>query len=155
MATRLQQEIRQTRPFESLEQEALLSIERTAALLGHELADMLAAHDVTPAQYNVLRILRGAGSDGLHRAAIRERMVRQEPDVTRLLDRLEAAGLIARARSDSDRRQVDARITRAGLALLRALDASVAAFHERQLGHLSRAKLRALIDLLAEARDGR
>src|SRR4028118_2217200 len=92
MATRLQDEIKQSRPFDSLEQEARLGIERTAALLGHAFGEALKPHGITPTQYNVLRILRGAGEKGLCRNEVRERMVAQVPDATRLLDRMEAAG---------------------------------------------------------------
>ena len=152
MIQRLQDEIKQGRPFDSLAQEAMLSIERTAAVLMHAFADSLKAHDITPTQYNVLRILRGAGADGLCRNEIRDRLVAQVPDVTRLLDRLEESGLVARERAESDRRLVTTRITRAGLKLLKRLDAPVAASHTRYLGHLSTAQLRSLITLLAEAR---
>jgi DNA-binding MarR family transcriptional regulator len=152
MATQLRDEIRQGKPFDSLEQEALLSIERTAAVIMHAFADSLKPHGITPTQYNVLRILRGAGPDGLCRNEIRDRLVAQVPDVTRLLDRMEENGLVARERAESDRRQVTTRITRDGLALLRRLDAPVIAAHARQLGHLSAPKLRSLIALLAEAR---
>jgi len=154
MSRRLQDEIKQGRPFDSLEQEALLSIERTAAVLMHAFADSLKAHGITPTQYNVLRILRGAGTEGLCRNEIRDRLVAQVPDVTRLLDRMEEGGLVARERAESDRRLVTTRITRDGLTLLKRLDAPVVATHRRQLGHLSPSKLRKLITLLGEARAG-
>jgi DNA-binding MarR family transcriptional regulator len=152
MRRRLRDEIKQGKPFDTLEQEALLSIERTAAVLMHAFADSLKPHDITPTQYNVLRILRGAGPEGLCRNEIRDRLVAQVPDVTRLLDRMEENGLVARERAESDRRLVTTRITREGLALLKRLDAPVAASHRRQLGHLSASQLRSLIALLAEAR---
>ena len=154
MATRLRDEIKQTRPFNSLEQEAMLSIERTAAVLGHSLAEALKGYGVTPTQYNALRILRGAGEEGLCRNEVRDRLVARVPDVTRLLDRLEEMGLIARERDASDRRLVTTRITREGLKLLARLDGPVAEAHERQLGHLDERSLRTLIDLLAKARGG-
>jgi DNA-binding MarR family transcriptional regulator len=154
MASTLRDEIRQRKPFDSLEQEAHLSIERTAAVLMHAFADSLKPYDITPTQYNVLRILRGAGAAGLCRNDIRDRLVAQVPDVTRLLDRMEDAGLVARERAESDRRQVTTRITRDGLALLKRLDVPVAETHARQLGHLSAAQLRTLIALLAAARAG-
>ncbi|MFL5605559.1 MAG: MarR family winged helix-turn-helix transcriptional regulator [Gemmatimonadaceae bacterium] len=152
MAKQLRDEIRQTRPFETLEQEALLSIERTAAVLMHRFAESLKAHDITPTQYNVLRILRGAGGQGLCRHEIRDRLVSQVPDVTRLLDRMEEAGLVARERDLTDRRLVTTRITKDGLKLLKRLDEPVTEAHRRELGHMTQAQLRALIDLLAEAR---
>jgi DNA-binding MarR family transcriptional regulator len=154
MATRLREEIKQTRPFNSLEQEAMLSIERTAAVLGHSLAEALKGYGVTPTQYNALRILRGAGEEGLCRNEVRDRLVARVPDVTRLLDRLEEMGLIARERDASDRRLVTTRITREGLKLLARLDGPVADAHERQLGHMDERSLRTLIDLLAKARGG-
>ena len=154
MATRLRDEIKQTRPFNSLEQEAMLSIERTAAVLGHSLAEALKGYGVTPTQYNALRILRGAGEEGLCRNEVRDRLVARVPDVTRLLDRLEEMGLITRERDTSDRRLVTTRITREGLKLLARLDGPVAEAHERQLGHMDERSLRTLIDLLAKARGG-
>jgi DNA-binding MarR family transcriptional regulator len=147
-------EIKQRKPFDSLEQEALLSIERTAAVLMHGFADSLKAHGITPTQYSVLRILRGAGHEGLCRNEIRERLVAQVPDVTRLLDRMEESGLVARERLEQDRRLVTTRITTSGLALLKRLDGPVAETHARQLGHLSATQLKSLIALLAQARDG-
>jgi DNA-binding MarR family transcriptional regulator len=152
MQTGLREEIRQRKPFDSLEQEAYLSIERTAAMLGHAMAEALKPFGVTPTQYNVLRILRGAGNAGLCRGEVRERLVAQVPDVTRLLDRLEAAGLIERERGGRDRRFVTTRITADGLKLLERLDAPVAEIHRGQLGHVSAEELRMLVDLLARTR---
>ncbi|MFL5560158.1 MAG: MarR family winged helix-turn-helix transcriptional regulator [Gemmatimonadaceae bacterium] len=151
---RLQEELRQTKPFQSLEQEALLSIERTAAILSHGVADALRRYEITPTQYNVLRILRGAGERGLCRNEVRDRLVSQVPDVTRLLDRMEQMQLIERERDTDDRRMVLTRLTRKGSQLLARIDEPVARLHERQLGHLSAARLRTLIDLLAEVRRG-
>ena len=150
----LQDEIRQSKPFRSLEQEALLSIERTAAVLSHGVADALRRYDITPTQYNALRILRGAGEPGLCRNEVRDRLVSQVPDVTRLLDRMEEMGLVERERAEDDRRMVLTRITRKGQQLLARLDEPVTRLHHRQLGHLGAARLRSLIDLLAAARHG-
>ncbi|MEP6731544.1 MAG: MarR family transcriptional regulator [bacterium] len=152
MPSSLRDEIKQTRPFKSLEEETLLSIDRTAALLLHRLADTFKPHDITITQYNVLRILRGAGAEGLCRNEIRDRLIAQVPDVTRLLDRLEQAGLLARERASDDRRVVTTRITTLGLALLQRLDAPVAGAQQRALGHMNATQLRTLIDLLALAR---
>jgi DNA-binding MarR family transcriptional regulator len=152
MTPRLQDEIRQTKPFASLEEEAYLSLERTTAVLRHHLAEQLKAFGITGTQLNVLRILRGAQPQGLCRNEIGERLVAQVPDVTRLLDRLEEAGLVSRERSAEDRRLVRTRITEEGLALLRRLDAPLLELHAAQLGHLSQEQLRTLIDLLAEVR---
>ena len=153
MPLRLRDEIKQSKPFAGLEHEAHLSIERTAAVLGHALAEALKPYGVTPTQYNALRILRGAGERGLCRNEVRDRLVAQVPDVTRLLDRLEEVGLVERERDPDDRRMVNARITREGLKLLSRLDAPVEALHRAQLGHLAERDLRTLIELLARCRE--
>jgi DNA-binding MarR family transcriptional regulator len=154
MTTQLRDEIRQSKPFASLEHEAHLSIERTAAVLTHAMAEALKARGVTPAQYNVLRILRGAGPAGLCRGEVRDRLVAQVPDVTRLLDRLEAAGLVERERGTEDRRFVTTRITAEGLRLLELLDQPVDELHRGLLGHLDGDELKILISLLAKVRSG-
>jgi DNA-binding MarR family transcriptional regulator len=152
MASDLRTELKQTRPFRSALEEAWLSIQRTAAVLEHDVETWLKPSGVTATQYNVLRILRGAGPDGLCRNEIRERMVRRVPDVTRLLDRLEEQDLIERARGGDDRRFVTTRITRAGLKVLADLDQGIDDFHQRELGHMNDERLRSLVDLLAEVR---
>jgi DNA-binding MarR family transcriptional regulator len=149
----LKDEIKQNRPFVSLEQEAMLNIARTDAVLSYSIIEALKPFDITPTQYNVLRILRGAGHNGLCREDIRERLNAQVPDVTRLLDRLEQSGLVDRARDKTDRRLVNTRITHAGLELLKKLDGPVNSAHEKQLGHLTKTELRTLIDLLAKVRE--
>lgn len=149
----LREEIRQERPFGSLEQEALLNIARTAALLTYAIAERLKPFRLTPAQYNVLRILRGAGGGGLCRHEIRSRLVAPVPDVTRLLDRMEKGGLIQRERSSEDRREVRTTITRKGLRLLGELDQPVTDMEREYLGHMSRADLRTLVALLQTARE--
>src|SRR3990172_9879074 len=106
MPRTLQSELRQRKPFSSLEQEAMLSIARTAAQLEHTTAEALKPHGITPTQYNALRILRGAGAEGLCRNEVRDRLLARVPDATRLLDRLEAMGLVLRAREGEDRRFV-------------------------------------------------
>ena len=145
-------ELKQTKPFASLEAEAVLSIARTAAALEHGVAQALKAHGLTPTQYNVLRILRGAGPDGLCRNEVGNRLVTRVPDVTRLLDRMEDTGLISRERGAEDRRYVTTRISRKGLELVGKLDQPMHDLHQAQLGHVSKKGLRALIDALAEAR---
>jgi DNA-binding MarR family transcriptional regulator len=152
MATVLRDEIKQTRPFASLEQEAHLSVERTAAILGHAVAEVLKPYGITRTQYNALRILRGAGPAGLCRNEVRERLVAQVPDATRLLDRMEAAGLIRRERDTGDRRFVTTRITDEGLRVVGELDAPIEALHRQRLGALSADELRTLVDLLARLR---
>lgn len=153
MPTRLSEEIKQTKPFASPEQEAHLSVNRTAALLDHSFAELVRPYGVTPTQYNVLRILQGAGAGGLCRNEVRDRLVARVPDASRLLDRLEEMGLVERERDAGDRRLVNARITAEGRAVLRRLERPVAELHERQFGHLGRAELRALVDLLARVRE--
>lgn len=153
MTAQLRDEIRQNLPFRSLEQEAYLSLGRTWAALDHTFAEVLRPYDITPTQYNVLRILRGAGASGLCRAEVIDRMITRVPDATRLLDRMEAAGLITRERGADDRRFVTARITDHGLQLLAALDESVNALDTAYLGGLSPDELSTLIDMLGRIRE--
>src|SRR6185369_17373170 len=153
MSPALQDEIKQTKPFRTLRQEAQLNIERTANVLRDSFEQMLKPHGITGTQYNVLRILRGAEPDGLCRNEVGTRLVRQVPDVTRLLDRLEEAKLIARTRGGEDRRYVLTRITRQGLKLLEDVQHRIDEIHQEQLGHLDDAQLRKLISLLAMVRD--
>jgi len=114
--------LKQNRPFVSLEQEVYLSILRTASELSHAVDQFFRPFDITPSQYNVLRILRGAGTDGLCRNEISERMVTATPDMTRLLDRMEKAGWVTRERAEEDRRQVSTHITKSGMELLARLE---------------------------------
>lgn len=152
MSVGLRGELRQAKPFRTTEEEAALSIVRTAAMLEHAFAQALKPHAITPTQYNVLRILKGAGPGGLCRNEVGARLLRPVPDVTRLLDRMEELNLIARHRDGADRRYVTTTIADKGLKLLDALDETVCAIHRGQLGHLKDARLRQLIDLLADAR---
>lgn len=153
MTPDLRHELRQQKPFGSLAHEAFLSVARTEAVLREGLERLLKAHDLTLTQYNVLRVLRGADAAGLCRNEIRDRLVARMPDVSRLLDRMEAAGLIQRSRSSTDRREVNTTLTAKGRKLVNELDAPVAREHERQLGHLGATKLKSLITLLALARE--
>ena len=150
--TDLQQEIKQPKPFSSPEAAVFLNVLRTSALLVGELVEVLRPFGLTQPQYNVLRILRGAGEDGLPSGEIGARMVSREPDITRLIDRMESRSLVVRARGATDRRVVTVRITSAGRALVDSLDAPVAAMHARQLGHLAPDELQALNTLLERAR---
>ena len=150
--SRLSEELKQTRPFRSVEEEAALSIVRTAALLEHRFAQAIKPYDITSTQYNVLRILRGAGSEGLCRNEVGQRLVREVPDVTRLLDRMEEIDLIARQRGGKDRRYVTTTITKKGLDLLKKVDEKVDEIHHTQLGHLDRTQLRHLVELLDTVR---
>lgn len=124
---------------------------RTTDMLSRGLVRVLKSEDLSPTQYNVLRILRGA-PDGLACGEIASRMITRDPDVTRLLDRLEKRELISRCRETKDRRTVMARITPDGLKLLARLDEPVQAAHRKQLGHLGRERLLALAELLRVSR---
>jgi DNA-binding MarR family transcriptional regulator len=151
MTGRLREQIRQPKPFRSLEAEAFLNVLRTSTALLSQLVELLRPHELTQPQYNVLRILRGA-DEGLPSGEIGDRMVSREPDVTRLLDRMETGGLVSRQRDSADRRVVTARLTEQGRRLVDALDTSVQEMHASQLGHFSEEELRTLIALLERAR---
>lgn len=148
----MQQELRQTKPFGSPEQEASLALLRTADLLHRTFAQMAEPHGITGQQYNVLRILRGAGVTGLPTLEIAERMIEQAPGITRLLDRLEAKSLVRRLRCPRDRRRVLVHISPKGLALLAKLDVPVAAHHREALAGLGRRNVLELIRLLDTVR---
>jgi DNA-binding MarR family transcriptional regulator len=154
MAGKLQDEIKQNRPFDNLETEALLALQLTSDRIAGEAARILKPCDLSPTQYNVLRILRGAEPDGLACRGIGERMIQHDPDITRLLDRLEKRALIQRERDDKDRRVIITRITAGGLDLLAQLDQPVEEFNLRRLRHLGPERVRLLIDLLELVRSG-
>jgi DNA-binding MarR family transcriptional regulator len=149
----IQAEIQQTKPFTSVEDEALVSLQRTADRLQWRLSEMLKAHGLSPTQYNALRILRGAGDQGRACSEIAERMINRDPDITRLVDRLERRGLAVRSREGQDRRVITTRITPAGLALLQALDGPVEEFNRKMLGALGEQRLQTLIRLLEVIRE--
>jgi DNA-binding MarR family transcriptional regulator len=153
MPGKLAKEIHQTRPFSSLEQEVFLNVLRTADVLTTKLEAILKPFGLSPTQYNVLRILRGAGDEGLACGRIAERMITRDPDVTRLLDRLEKCGLIRRARQTDDRRVVKGFITPAGSKLLTQLDDPIRKFNKKQLAPIGSSKLRQFSDLLEAARE--
>jgi DNA-binding MarR family transcriptional regulator len=132
--------------------DAFVAVIGVAEDLQRGFSDLFKAHDLSFAQYNVLRILRGAGPDGLTCGGVSERLIQHDPDVTRLLDRLEKRALIERHRDQKDRRVVRTAITPGGLELLARLDEPVDAVHEQQLGHLSESRLTELIALLEDAR---
>jgi DNA-binding MarR family transcriptional regulator len=152
--SRLQQELKQNRPFRSVAQEAGVALLRTTDLVRRRMTTVLQEEAVTLQQYNVLRILRGAGPEGLPTLEIAERMIEQAPGITRLLDRLESKGLVARERCPTDRRQVTCRIAPEGLALLSRLDRVVDSLDESLLGDLSPTDLRRLVRLLDRIRAG-
>ena len=153
-SSELREELQQTRPFHSPAHEAVLSILRTAAVVQRHISQVVESRGVTIQQYNVLRILRGAGAAGLPTLAIRDRMIEEAAGITRLLDRLEAAGFVVRERSTPDRRQVVCQITAAGLELLAALDAPVDEVNALALGALDEAEQRQLVSLLGAIRAG-
>lgn len=152
MTGRLQREIQQTRPFSSVEEEVVLNVERTSDALQRAFAELLKPSGLSGTQYNVLRILRGAGAAGLRCQEIGNRMITHDPDITRLLDRLERRGLIARRREEKDRRVVTTRITAGGLKVLKELDEPVRKIHRQLLGHMDSQQLAALNNLLERAR---
>ncbi len=152
MTGRLKDEIKQSKPFNSLEQEVFLNLQRTADALSRRVAEALKPLGISPTQFNVLRILRGAGEDGLPCGEIGDRMITHDPDITRLLDRLEKRGLIERARGSKDRRVITARISKEGLQLLASFDERERHLEREMLGHLGDRKLRELCRLLEEAR---
>ncbi len=139
------------RPISCPEEVLFVELVRTADLLSRAPAQLLKEAHLSPNQYNVLRILRGS-PEGLLCGEISNRMISRDPDITRLLDRLETRGLIGRCREDPDRRRVHVRITSEGLALLAPLDRAICDLHRRQLGHLGPVRLRKLVALLAEGR---
>jgi len=148
----LREELKQTRPFHSPAHEAVVSVLRTAALVQRQLALVVERGGVTLQQYNVLRILRGAGHEGLPTLAIRDRMIEEAAGITRLLDKLERAGYVVRERCTPDRRQVLCRITDSGSAVLARLDAPVDALNEAALSTLEPSEQKKLIELLAAVR---
>ena len=133
-------------------EEAYLALVRTADLLTRELVALLRPHDLTPAQYDALRILRDAGAEGLLTGEVGERLVRLDPDVTRLLDRMEKRGLVWREREPGDRRCVRVTITKAGRALVDRLDAPVLGLHEGQFRAIDAAALERLFQVLDDLR---
>jgi DNA-binding MarR family transcriptional regulator len=148
----IQEEIKQTRPFERLEEEALVSVARTSSLLDRALAAMLKPFDITPTQYNILRILRGSKDTGLCRHEIASRMIAQVPDVTRLLDRMEEAELIKRTRGTDDRRVVRTEITEKGVEVLDKVSKPLAEWHTQFAKNLGSEELRELVKLLDKVR---
>jgi len=149
---RLRKEIKQTKPFGSIEEEAFLGLQRTADALMRGMVEVLKPSGLSPTQYNILRILRGAGDDGLSCREVGERMISRDPDMTRLLDRLEARQLVARERGRRDRRVITTRITAEGRELLKRLDASVSEFPRRRMGHVGVERLRSLVRVLDQLR---
>jgi DNA-binding MarR family transcriptional regulator len=154
MKRHLRDELKQARPFPTLEEEVCVEIQRTSQAVSRWVALALRPWTLSESQFNVLRILRGSGEGGLPAARIVERMVRHDPDLTRLLDRLEAAGLAEKARDARDRRVVNARITETGLRVVESASEAVSRSVVKGLRHLGVRRLEALADLLELARTG-
>lgn len=153
MPRTLRDDLRQNKPFASLHEEAILNVVRTSAAMSDAFDEFLRPHGISLTQYNVLRILRGAEPTGLCRNELRDRMLTRMPDVTRLLDRMEDAGLVVRSRDNEDRRLVSTRITAAGRRLVDELDAPVGEHNRRRIGHLTAKQLSDLVELLTLARN--
>jgi DNA-binding MarR family transcriptional regulator len=150
--TKLQEELQQTKPFASPRQEAMLALMKTADVVRRGIAGVLEPHGVTLQQYNVLRILRGAGPQGIPTLSIAGRLIEETPGVTRLLDRMEARGWVKRERCEKDRRVVYAKITERALELLARIDPLLAEFERGSLPMLGEAEVQELIGLLERAR---
>ncbi|HEY7509211.1 MAG TPA: MarR family transcriptional regulator [Vicinamibacteria bacterium] len=150
----IQREIRQRRPFQSRSQEGVIALLRTADVVRRVLARVVEPHGITLQQYNVLRILRGAGAEGLPTLEVGERMIEQTPGVTRLLDRLEAKGLVRRKRCPHDRRQVLCFATPAARRLVDQLDAPMDRADRDALRALETGELDALLRALDRVRSG-
>ena len=148
---RLQRELKQSRPFATAAEEAVVGVLRTADLLRRRFAGLLEPFGISNQQYNVLRILRGAGERGLPTLEIADRMVEHSPGITRLIDRLVAHGWAHRSRCSEDRRVVYCLITARGIELLEEIDQPLRAAHDGVLANLTagkRVELIALLDLL-------
>jgi DNA-binding MarR family transcriptional regulator len=154
MSRGLQAELKQNLPFSSLEQEAYLALLRTADALQSQVESWLKEFGLTGTQYNALRILRGAGSEGLPCREIGDRMITHDPDITRLLDRLEGRGLVKRTRANLDRRVICGKISSAGLKLLRQIDIPLENKGREMLKHVRQEKLKQLVELLELVRAG-
>jgi len=148
----LEAEIGQTKAIRLLEEEASLNIIRTADVLMAQIADVLRPYGLSATQYNVLRILRGAGAAGVTCKDVASRMLTRDPDITRLMDRLERRGLLTRDRAKEDRRFVTTRLTPAGLDMVNELDGPVEQSHRELMKHMTPDELRTLVGLLEEVR---
>ena len=152
MGGKLADDVQQKRPFHSLEEEAFLNLARTYEHLSGRIAELLKSYQLTTTQYNMLRILRGAGEEGVTCSQATERMLSPDPDITRLLDRMEAQGLIRRGRSREDRRVVITRITERGLELTNRIAEPLDQLFQRYVGRAGQEALQALIGTLEALR---
>ena len=154
MTNRLLEELKQSKPFARPSDEALVSIMRTASILEHGSNEILREFGITQTQYNVLRILRGAGASGLCGKEIAERLVSRVPDVSRLLDRMEETGLLGKKRDAADRRHVTARLTAKGKRVLDEATPKLAEFGRARVEKLSARTGEGLVEALATIREG-
>lgn len=154
MANNLLCEIKQSKPFLNLREELWLNLSRTAAAVGHDLEQQLRPYGLSATQYNVLRILRGSGPDGLCQYEIGERLVAQVPDVPRILDRMERAGWIARERGTADRRMVMASLTMEGIRLVSEMDQPIVGMMNSLFRELTDEEMMQVNTLLTVARRG-
>jgi len=152
MSSRLQIELKQNKPFAAPTQEAAVGLLRTAAVIEHAQQEVLRPFGITGTQYNVLRILRGSFESGLCGREVGERMIARVPDIPRLLDRMEEAGLIRRERDSADRRHVIARISDEGLRLLERVAPVLRELEDRFFGTLGDEQLEALVRSLDDIR---
>lgn len=152
MTSKLQGEIKQAKPFAHLQEELWLNLSRTAATVGHTIEQRLRPSGLSPTQYNVLRILRGAGKDGLGQSEIGSRLVAQVPDVPRILDRMERAGWVQRQRGVQDRRVVMTTLTDCGLEVLQTLDGPMVEMMAEMFTGMSQDDMQRLNELLVAAR---
>jgi DNA-binding MarR family transcriptional regulator len=152
MRSHLVTELKQSKPFPRRSAEAMASILRTAALLDHQLSEVLKPYGITTTQYNVLRILRGAGPRGLCGREVGERLISAVPDVSRLLDRMEEMGLISRERDPDDRRHVTARLSDKGHGVLEKTTPRLETVEKSRFGQFDSEEVQRLIDALADLR---
>lgn len=154
MPGKLQKEIRQTKAIRLLEEEASLNIVRTSDFLMAKFTEVLKPYGLSATQYNVLRILRGARDAGVTCKDVGSRMLTRDPDITRLMDRLEKRGLLTRDRAKEDRRFVSIRLTEAGIKMVNEMDHPIERMHQSLMRHMTAEQLRALVGLLEEVRSG-
>ena len=153
MSPKLKDEIKQGKPFESLQAEVFLNLVRTADALTRGTEEILKLAGLSHTQYNVLRILRGAGEQGLCCREVAERMITRDPDITRLLDRLERRGFLTRSRDSRDRRVITVRIAAAGQKILKDLEGPMTEYNRKLLSHMDKRDLQKLVELLEAARE--
>jgi DNA-binding MarR family transcriptional regulator len=153
VAGKILKELQQTKPFRHIEEEVFLNLQRSADAMMQEISDILKPFGLSPTQYNVMRILRGAGDAGITCKEIGARMITRDPDITRLLDRLERRRLVTRNRAKEDRRFVSIHITSEGLALLRELDEPIAQRQLALMQHMDKQQLYRIVELLENIRE--